>query len=51
MYELDFNKEGDKLSAKEEEERNKRPKSEEGKLIGSLLKASERILRTLVQVE
>lgn len=51
MYELDFNKEGDKLSAKEKEERNKRPKSEEGKLIGSLLKASERILRTLVQVE
>lgn len=39
-----------RLSAKEEEERNKKPKSEEGKVVGNLLKASEKNFETLVQV-
>lgn len=40
-----------RLSAKEVEERNKRPKSEESEVIRNLLKVSERILRTLAKVE
>lgn len=40
-----------RLSAKEVEERNKRPKTEESEVIRNLLKVSKRILRTLAKVE